>query len=117
MGIPSDELLRRKIRILMKLHRMTQIDLAARIDMSQSLLSRRLSGVQRFQITDLDAIARAFNITVPELFFDEYGQWDRRSGSDRRKSERRQLQQSVYDPRVEFTEAINRLSFPPKYKE
>lgn len=83
-----------------------------RIQMNQSLLSRRLTGVQRFQITDLDRIAVGFGITVPELFFDDYGQWDRRSNTDRRKGERRQARQTIYDPKVEPSATIARLSFP-----
>lgn len=109
----SEDLLRQKIRALMQQHKLTQLQLADRIGMSQSLLSRRLTGVQRFQIADLDALAAAFRITVPELFFDEYGQWDRRSKTDRRKGERRQAQQKIFDPTIEPSREISRLSFPP----
>ena len=117
VSIPSDELLRRKVKALMKQRGITQIQLAARLDMSQSLLSRRITGVQRFQVTDLDDLARAFGVTVPELFFDEYGQWDRRSGSDRRRNERRQARQTIYDARIEITPLTSRLSFPPIEKD
>lgn len=117
VDIGSDELLRRKVKALMKQRdNMTQQELAGRIGMNQSLLSRRLTGVQKFQITDLDAIAQAFQITVPELFFDEYGQWDRRSRSDRRRGERRQARQTIYDPKVEPTPDVTRLSFPQEKK-
>jgi transcriptional regulator with XRE-family HTH domain len=91
------------VKALLDQHGLTQVQLAERLHMNQSLLSRRLSGVQHFQLSDLEALAKAFHITVPELFFDEYGQWDRRSGSERRKGERRQVRQVLYDPKVEPT--------------
>ena len=110
----SEDLLRRKIKALLNQHGLTQVQLAERLHMNQSLLSRRLTGVQHFQIGDLDALAKAFHLTVPELFFDAYGQWDRRSGSDRRKGERRQTKQALYDPKVEPTApGVRRLTFPP----
>jgi transcriptional regulator with XRE-family HTH domain len=96
---------------------MSQTTLAGLMGKTQSWLSRRLNGVQHFRLRDLDRLADIFSLTVPELFFDEYGQWDRRSGSDRRKTERRQQQQHIFDPRVELNAAINRLSFPPKYSK
>lgn len=114
MDSSSEDLLRRKIRALMKQHQLSQLGLAERIGMNQSLLSRRLTGIQRFHIADLDALAAAFGVTVPELFFDEYGQWDRRSKSDRRKGERRQAQQVLHDARLEIEPERDRLHFPPR---
>lgn len=92
----ADDLLRQKIRSLMKLRHMTQYELCVLLSRRhQSWLSRRLSGIQKFLITDLDALARAFSITVPELFFDEYGRWDRRSGVDRRSGRDRRTSQRL----------------------
>ena len=86
------------------------------IKRSQAWVSRKLTGVQPFRVRDLDILIAVFDITLPELFFDEYGQWDRRSGIDRRKVERRQQQQTIYDPALEITPKVSRLSFPPTSK-
>lgn len=80
---------------------------------SQAWASRKLTGVQAFRVGELDMLAMVFGITLPELFFDEYGQWDRRSKVDRRKGERRQARQTIYDPKAELTPAIERLAFAP----
>lgn len=115
--IGADELLRRKIRALMEQHRLSQIELAAKIGRSQAWLSRKITGVQNFYVRDLDRIATVFGITVPELFFDTYGQWDRRSNTDRRKGERRQRRQTIFDPTIEPSRAISRIAFDPKSEE
>lgn len=90
------------------------MEFADRLKKSQAWVSRKLTGVQAFRIRDLDRIAVVFGVTVPELFFDEYGQWDRRSGSDRRKHERRQQRRVLYDPKIEIVLERDRLHFPPK---
>lgn len=81
---------------------------------SQAWVSRKLTGVQPFRLRDLDMLIAVFDVTLPELFFDEYGQWDRRSGTDRRKGERRQRQQTIYDPTLEPSAIVNRLGFPTR---
>jgi len=101
-----------RVRRCMDDRRMSQTKLAGLMGKTQSWLSRRLSGAQSFRLRDLDRLADIFEITIPELFFDEYGQWDRRSKTDRRKSERRQSQRTIFDAKVELTSTIARLSFP-----
>lgn len=112
--VKADEQLRHKVKLLMEANRLSQAQLAQRLDRSQPWLSRRLTGVQQFRIGDLDRIATVFEITIPELFFDTFGQWDRRSKSDRRKGERRQRQRTIYDPRLEVTPEIGRVAFDDK---
>jgi hypothetical protein len=63
---------------------------------------------------DLDQLATILEVTIPELFFDEYGQWDRRAKTDRRKGERRKSRQTIYDAKLEITPEIARAAFPPK---
>jgi len=112
-------LLRRKVHGLMKQRGWSQVEFLECLRQcgytrSQAWASRKLSGVQSFKLSDVALLADVFQITVPELFFDEYGQWDRRSGSDRRKGERRQTRQAIYDPKLELTPQLGRLAFPPK---
>src|SRR5687768_5786721 len=97
--IPAHELLRRKVLALLKQRSWSQTDLTeslARIGhkRSQAWVSRKLTGVQSFRIRDLDMLATVFGISLPELFFDEYGQWNRRSKTDRRKGDRRHRAQT-----------------------
>lgn len=112
------ERLRARVRRCMEDRRLSQTALAELMGKTQSWLSRRLKedaqGRQNFRMRDLDHLAQIFEITVPELFFDQYGQWDRRSGRDRRHGDRRQTQQVIYDPNVELTPDIARLGFPRK---
>ena len=115
----AEELLRRKVLALLEARRWSQTDFVAFLAQrgfkrSQAWASRKLTGVQAFRVRELDMLAAVFGVTVPELFFDEYGQWDRRSKVDRRKAERRNLRQTIYDPKVEPSPTIARLSFPPR---
>lgn len=110
----ASERLVARVRRCMDDRRLSQTKLAALMGKTQSWLSRRLTGDQSFRMRDLDRLGEIFDITIPELFFDEYGQWDRRSGSDRRKGERRQARQTIYDPKLEVTPTIARLAFPPR---
>jgi transcriptional regulator with XRE-family HTH domain len=115
----AEELLRRKVLGLLQQRRWSQVEFTECLRQrgykrSQAWVSRKLTGVQPFRVRDLDMLATVFGITVPELFFDEYGQWDRRSGSDRRKGERRNEQRPIFDPKVEPTHpGVARLAFPP----
>jgi transcriptional regulator with XRE-family HTH domain len=118
----AEDLLRRKVLALIAQRGWSQAEftecLARRgYKRSQAWVSRKLTGVQPFRVRDLDMLAGVFGITVPELFFDEYGQWDRRSKTDRRKGERRQSRQTIYDPKVEPSPQIARLSFPPRHED
>ena len=117
MDVGAEQLLRRKVLALLKQRGWSQTHFIERLreighKRSQAWASRKLTGVQRFSVGDLDLLAAVFGVTVPELFFDTYGQWDRRSKSDRRKGERRQSRQTIYDPKLEPTPEIARLSFP-----
>ncbi len=114
--------LRVRVRRCMKDQRLSQTKLAEQLGRTQSWLSRRLTENpdkrQNFSIKDLDRMADVLKVTVPELFFDDYGQWDRRkNNSDRRKGERRKSQFAIYDARLELTPAIGRLAFPRQEDE
>ena len=113
MPTASEQLVAR-VRRCMDDRRLSQTKLAALMAKTQSWLSRRLSGDQNFRMRDLDQLADIFELTVPELFFDDYGQWDRRAKSDRRRSERRSQRQTIYDPKVEVTPEMGRLAFASK---
>lgn len=113
MPTASERLIAR-VRRCMDDRRLSQTKLATSMGKTQSWLSRRLSGDQSFRLRDLDRLSDIFGVTVPELFFDEYGQWDRRSGGDRRQGERRRAQQTIYDARLEVTPEFARLGFSPK---
>jgi transcriptional regulator with XRE-family HTH domain len=89
-SVSASERLRLRVRRLLAASHHHQTDLGQALGISQSEVSRRLRGKLRFRLKELDAIAAFFHITVPELFFDEYGRFDRRkatrrSGQDRRK--------------------------------
>lgn len=112
----ASERLVARVRRCMDDRRMSQTKLATLMGKTQSWLSRRLTGDQSFRMKDLDRLATILEVTIPELFFDEYGQWDRRSKTDRRKGERRQSQRTIYDPHVELTSPMHRLAFPPHDK-
>lgn len=102
-----------RVEALRALHGWSEAALARKLGWLQTRLNKSVNRHQRFLVSDLDRLAEVFGITVPELFFDEYGQWDRRTNLDRRKGERRQLSQTIYDPQVKSTHGINRLSFAP----
>lgn len=113
----AETIVRSRVNALVKQRGWSQLEFARKLGKSQAWVSRKLNGVQEFRIRDLELLARIFRITVPELFFDNYGQWDRRSGTDRRKGERRQRQQILYDARLEIEPERDRLHFPPKYRD
>jgi transcriptional regulator with XRE-family HTH domain len=56
-----------EIRALMARRRLSGVQLAARIDKSQGYLSRRLNGVQPFDVDDLEAIAGVLGVPVSAL--------------------------------------------------
>src|SRR5688572_16261056 len=86
----AEEWLRRNVVELMRFYRMRQATLAEKIGRSQSWLSRRLSGKpwdqggSRFQFEDLDKLADVFGVSPAELLQPKYGEWDRRTGHERR---------------------------------
>jgi transcriptional regulator with XRE-family HTH domain len=92
--------LRRRIWRLYRFSRLTQAAIGQALGLQQTDVSRRLHGKSPWRIEELDGLARLFKLTVPELFFDEYGRWDRRkakhdrrSGVDRRQFDRFQLRE------------------------
>lgn len=56
-----------EIRALMARRRLSGVQLAAQIDKSQGYLSRRLNGVQPFDVDDLEAIAGVLGVPVSAL--------------------------------------------------
>lgn len=63
---------------------MTQAQLADRLGETQPWVSKRLTGVNRFQLEDLDKLTAIFELSPAELLRPGYGKWDRRNGRDRR---------------------------------
>ena len=116
-GLSAAELLIDRIESLRVARGWSEARLARELRWDQPRLNKCMKQRQRFSVSDLDALAAAFGLTVPELFFDEYGQWDRRSKTDRRKGERRQRAQTIFDPTLEPSPAVSRLSFPPKHDD
>src|SRR5437870_2179038 len=79
--------LRLKVLKLMKMWSLNQAQLAAKLGKDQPWLSRRLSEKghkTRFQLGDIDALCAVFRLSPSELLRQGYGQWDRRSGHERR---------------------------------
>ena len=93
-GVPAEEQLRRNVLELMKMWKMNQATLAARLRKSQPWVSRRLKPPAepdtedptgtRFQFSDLDALGAVFGLSPAELLQPMHGKWDRRSGRERR---------------------------------
>jgi transcriptional regulator with XRE-family HTH domain len=92
----AEEQLRQNLRELMEWRRMTQADLAAQLGRSQPWVSKRMSGVNKFQVEDLDELARVFMLTPTELLHPGYGQWDRRTTRDRRTGNDRRQSAAAY---------------------
>ncbi len=93
--LTANEQLRRNVKELMRWRKLTQATLAAKIDVSQPWLSKRLTGVTPFQIEDVDSIANAFGLTASQLLCQGQGQWDRRRGQDRRIGVERRQEQPI----------------------
>ena len=106
--VSAEEWLRRNVLDLMEFYRMKQATLAERIGRSQSWLSRRLSGKSwdqggsRFQFEDLDALAAVFGLSPAELLEPKYGEWNRRTGHERRSGTDRRRK-----PRTPHTDGSN----------
>jgi transcriptional regulator with XRE-family HTH domain len=100
----AEERLRLNLVELMEFRRMKQSELAERLGRSQSWVSKRLAGKDgggnRFQMSDLDALATIFGLSPWELLQPAYGKWDRRSGDERRSGhERRRRALSPFNQR------------------
>lgn len=93
VDVAAEEQLRLNVIELMRIWRLNQAALAARLGQSQPWLSRRLSvnrdNKTHFQLEDLDRLSEVFGLSAAELLRPGYGQWDRRSGRDRRTGEDR----------------------------
>jgi len=89
--------LRENIKALMRMRHMNQGNLAAELGLSQAWVSKRLSGKDpplgsRFQVTDLNMIARVFGVPPFSLLRPSAGWERRRSGYERRSGhDRREL--------------------------
>lgn len=98
----TEKQLRLNVKELMKIWRLNQATLAAKLGKGQPWLSRRLSekdAKTRFQLEDIDALCAVFQLTPSELLRPGYGKWDRRSGRDRRSgAERRGIEDVESDP-------------------
>jgi transcriptional regulator with XRE-family HTH domain len=93
--IPAEveEQLRINIRELMAWRKMTQAELAKRLNKPQPWLSRRMSGGPKgtkFQVEDLDALASVFVLTPYELLRPGFGSQERRRGERRLLRDRRE---------------------------
>ena len=104
-SLSAEEWLRRNVLELMRFYRMKQATLAEKIGRSQSWLSRRLSGKpwdeggSRFQFEDLDVLAAVFGLSPAELLEPNYGDWNRRTGHERRSgTDRRRRPRSPPPP-------------------
>jgi transcriptional regulator with XRE-family HTH domain len=111
--VPAAERLRLRVRRLLQVSRWTQKDLAAALSLNQSDISRRLTGKQPFKVEELDTIAQMFHIGVSELFFDEYGRFDRRKGSRRSGSDRRKVNLYALREDPQPWHSPERLRIPP----
>lgn len=115
---PAEDQLRRNLVALLKARRMRQSELAERMGRSQSWVSRRLSGKEwkdggsRFQFGDLDRLSHIFGLSPAQLLQPGYGEWDRRSGHERRGGrDRRQPDRSgALHPDL-------RVRFPPTHRD
>ena len=91
----ANEWVRANVREAMELRRWSQSELAARLDRSQPWLSKRLTGITEFQLSDLDAIAAVFGLSPSELLQPGYGKWDRRVGERRQRQDRRRTRSGL----------------------
>lgn len=60
-----------EVRAIMARHRMHQSELAERVGLSRSGLSRRLSGHIEFTSTEVAAVAAIFGVSVAVLYGEE----------------------------------------------
>lgn len=61
------EVLRRNLRVLTAIRRMTQAELAAQIGSDRSTVAKRMNGQRDWSLQDLAKLARAFGVTAQEL--------------------------------------------------
>lgn len=97
---PTEALLRENIEHLLTQRRIERKDFAKQLGRGVSWLSKRLSGKpsplgSRFQFSDLDAMARIFELSPADLLQPGLGKWDRRTGKERRSGWERRRQQFV----------------------
>lgn len=111
--VPASERLRLRVRRLLQVSRWTQADLATALNLNQSDVSRRLTGKQPFKVAELDTIAQMFKVSVSELFFDEYGRFDRRKGVRRSGADRRKVNLFALREDPQPWHSPDRLLTPP----
>ena len=80
----AQERLTANINELMEFTRRKQVAFAKYLKISQAHASMLLNGKRQWQIEDLDRIAEFFCVTVPDLFRDWEGHFERRAGRERR---------------------------------
>lgn len=88
----------------------TQMDLGIHLGHSQSWVSKRMSGVLHWEVTDLDALADFFGLSVPELFFNAFGKWDRRHTLDRRNPQDRRRRNNKNGPKSDESAHGSRIA-------
>jgi transcriptional regulator with XRE-family HTH domain len=92
--VDAEEQLRRNIKALMRVRRMTQADLADKLGETQPWVSKRMSATDhsvKWKIEDLDALERVFGIAAWELLRPGHGQDERRTVRQRRRGGDRRL--------------------------
>ena len=82
-------LLRQNILDLMEWRHWKQVELAAKIGMEQPLLSKRMSGLTKFTVQDLEKLANAFELEACDLLRPGHGKHDRRKLHSRRSGRER----------------------------
>lgn len=102
---PAHDILRRNVRRLLVERGRSQVELAEALGMSQGNVSLILNAEQPFQTKHLDNLARFFAVPVPILFIDADEPWfpfERRSGAERRRAERRSGMDRREDDNVRY---------------
>lgn len=84
MDTTARERLTANVKELLKFTRKKQNALAIHMNLSQPQISNLLSGKRQWQIEDLDRLADFFHVTPADLFQEGHGQFERRSGRERR---------------------------------
>lgn len=105
----TESRLNARLRELLAESGRTQLDLGIHLGHSQSWVSKRMSGVLHWEVSDLDALADFFGMPVPELFFNAFGKWDRRHTLDRRNPKNRRWRSNQNGQESEVSPAGSRM--------
>ena len=87
----AQERLTSNINTLLGFTRRRQSALAIHMGISQPHVSNLLNGKRLWQVEDLDSVADFFSVTVSDLFRENDGVFERRSGAERRSRVDRRL--------------------------